>query len=75
MRPTAEEIDAARTAKGGWTREILAQWGVPWPPPKGWKTKAVAGEYDSDLSPRYPRATSTVPQATAEQDRSGHLFL
>lgn len=35
--PTREEIDAARTPKGGWTREQLAKWGVPWPPPKGWR--------------------------------------
>jgi len=36
--PTAEEIEAARTPAGGWTRAQLAQWGIPWPPPKGWKT-------------------------------------
>lgn len=22
---------------GGWTRATLAEWGVPWPPPRGWK--------------------------------------
>lgn len=33
----AVEIAAARTEKGGWTRETLERWGVPWPPPKGWK--------------------------------------
>lgn len=31
------EIEAARSANGGWTKETLAQWGVPWPPPKGWR--------------------------------------
>jgi hypothetical protein len=31
------EIEAAKTAKGGWTKAQLAEWGVPWPPPKGWK--------------------------------------
>jgi hypothetical protein len=35
--PTPEEIEAARTPNGGWTRETLASWGVPWPPPKGWR--------------------------------------
>ena len=39
----AEEIEAKKTANGGWTRETLAQWGVPWPPPKGWKKKLEAG--------------------------------
>lgn len=36
-RPSKEEIEAAKTPNGGWTRATLAQWGVPWPPPKGWK--------------------------------------
>lgn len=34
---TEEEIESQKTENGGWTRETLAQWGVPWPPPKGWK--------------------------------------
>jgi hypothetical protein len=34
---TGEEIDAARTPKGGWKMETLAVWGVAWPPPRGWK--------------------------------------
>ena len=33
---TRDEILAARTPKGGWTKATLASWGVPWPPPKGW---------------------------------------
>ena len=37
--PTAEEIEAARTPAGGWTRATLAGWGVPWPPPKGWRKR------------------------------------
>lgn len=36
-RPTPEEIEAARTPNGGWTRETLRSWGVSWPPKKGWK--------------------------------------
>ena len=35
--PLPCEIEAARSAAGGWTRAQLAQWGVPWPPPKGWR--------------------------------------
>ena len=34
--PTLEELEAGRSPKGGYTRETLASWGVPWPPPKGW---------------------------------------
>lgn len=35
--PTPEEIEAARTPRGGWTRATLGAWGVPWPPPPGWR--------------------------------------
>jgi hypothetical protein len=40
-RPTKAEIEAAKTPRGGWTREQLAKWGVPWPPPRGWKAKLL----------------------------------
>ena len=33
-RLTEEEIEAGRSPRGGWTREQLAAWGVPWPPPR-----------------------------------------
>ena len=33
---TPAEIEAGRTAKGGFTRAQLAAWGVAWPPVKGW---------------------------------------
>jgi hypothetical protein len=35
--PNRHEIEAAKSERGGWTRAQLAAWGVPWPPPKGWK--------------------------------------
>lgn len=35
--PSPEQVEAARTPAGGWTRDTLAGWGVPWPPPKGWR--------------------------------------
>ncbi|MEU9047863.1 MULTISPECIES: sigma factor-like helix-turn-helix DNA-binding protein [unclassified Kitasatospora] len=41
VRPTAEDIEAARTPAGGWRRDQLAAWGVPWPPPKGWKKRLI----------------------------------
>ena len=44
QRVTLDEIEAARTEKGGWTRETLTRWGVSWPPPKGWKERLVRGE-------------------------------
>lgn len=41
MQITEEEINAAMTPKGGFTRAQLASWGVPWPPPKGWKESLI----------------------------------
>lgn len=38
---TLEEFNAARSPKGGHSRATLASWGVPWPPPKGWKKQLL----------------------------------
>ena len=38
------EIEAKKTENGGWTKEQLAIWGVPWPPEKGWQKKLASGE-------------------------------
>lgn len=40
---TEDEIEAGKTPAGGFTRKQLAAWGVPWPPPKGWRKKLTAG--------------------------------
>lgn len=39
--PSPQEIEAAKTPAGGWTKDTLAQWGVPWPPPKGWREDLI----------------------------------
>ena len=41
--PELSEIMGSRTRAGGWTRKQLAKWGVPWPPPKGWKKALLEG--------------------------------
>jgi hypothetical protein len=47
--PSPAEVLAARTPKGGWTKAQMIVWGLPWPPPKGWR---------KDLERRYEnRAT------------------
>lgn len=38
---TREEIESAKTPKGGFTKETLAQWGVTWPPQNGWIDQLV----------------------------------
>lgn len=35
--PSPKAIRQAMTPAGGWTARTLAEWGVPWPPPKGWR--------------------------------------
>ena len=40
-RPTADEIEAGRSPTGGFKRAQLAKWGIPWPPPKGWKAELL----------------------------------
>lgn len=41
--PTHEEIESAKTPKGGWTKAQLAAWGVSWPPEKGWRQRITTG--------------------------------
>lgn len=41
---TEAEILSKRTASGGWSRDDLAAWGVPWPPPRGWKQALIEGK-------------------------------
>lgn len=36
MKLTREQIMAARTPKGGWTRKQIETWGLEWPPSRGW---------------------------------------
>lgn len=39
--PTEAEIQASRSPRGGWSREQLEEWGVPWPPAVGWKRALI----------------------------------
>lgn len=43
-RVSAAEIETARTERGGWSKATLEAWGVPWPPPKGWRRALERGE-------------------------------
>lgn len=68
IRLTAEEIESGKSAKGGYTREQLAQWGVPWPPPKGWRDALLAGKDIAILDPQEKMVESpVVPGMTAHQ--------
>lgn len=37
-----QDIEAGMSPNGGFTRAQLAKWGVPWPPPKGWRKRLEA---------------------------------
>jgi hypothetical protein len=60
MIPSPDEVEAARTPAGGWRRDQLAAWGVPWPPPKGWKQRladqwhAAQQDQHQDAAPAGP---------------------
>jgi hypothetical protein len=43
MKLTDAQIEAAKSPRGAWTKKTLAAWGVPWPPPKGWRRALISG--------------------------------
>ncbi|WP_078894308.1 hypothetical protein [Streptomyces sp. NRRL S-1022] len=52
--PSPDEVTAARTPEGGWTKKQLAEWGVPWPPPSGWRKHLAARWRGEDVGPLLP---------------------
>ncbi|WP_432104458.1 hypothetical protein [Streptomyces sp. bgisy091] len=62
--PSPEEVEAARTPAGGWKRDQLAAWGIPWPPPKGWKDE-LATQW------RAAQATGAAPSGPAPGPGAG----
>ena len=50
--PSPEEVAAACKGPGGWTKPQLARWGVPYPPPKGWRAElARRHRFGLDVEP------------------------
>lgn len=45
MQLTEREIEEKKSSKGGWTKKQLSEWGVSWPPPKGWKQALIDGTW------------------------------
>jgi hypothetical protein len=62
--PTAREIEARKTKSGSWTRATLAEWGVPWPPPRGWKQTLVLEDQARQRGERYQRPHGWASQMT-----------
>lgn len=65
LKLTEAEIDAARSPKGAWTAKTLKGWGVPWPPPHGWKAALLKGEpIPPPVAPReHNHVAKGLPQA------------
>ena len=58
---TETEMEAARTPAGGWTRKTLAGWGVPWPPPRGWRQRLLRGLPPMETDPvQMGRAAASI---------------
>ena len=63
--PSPQDIEEARTTAGGWTKEVLAKWGVPWPPPKGWREALQDQWYAQHLEKALPEAPPAAPDEYA----------
>ncbi|QKV93905.1 hypothetical protein HUT19_20840 [Streptomyces sp. NA02950] len=59
--PSPDEVTAAQTPKGGWTKRQLAEWGVPWPPPQGWRKHLEAKWRGEDVPPLENPETPEIP--------------
>jgi len=66
MKFTKEQIETAKTENGGWTRKQLADWGVSWPPRKGWR-KEIEIISQNDLD--------EVSEAEKERQSMRELYL
>jgi len=62
-----EEIEAGRSEKGGFSKAQLAKWGVPWPPPKGWKETLLAGQTMVEAGLRSSESSPIRPNLSAHE--------
>ena len=69
-RITEAEIEAGRSPAGGWTRAQLAEWGVPWPPPKGWRRRLTGRTASgrTPAGPAYVLVGKTMPENPIPED-------
>jgi hypothetical protein len=43
LKITPEQLEAGKSIAGGFTKQTLKGWGIPWPPPKGWQKALLTG--------------------------------
>lgn len=65
-----ERIEALRSPRGGWTKAALAELGVPWPPPKGWKKALETAILDE--SSQYDADRTSAPLYSRQRPRAGN---
>ncbi len=59
--PSPEEVEAAKTGRGGFKRAVLESWGIAWPPKKGWRTRLrLAWEEQEQARKQLPFDKSTI---------------
>ncbi|MGW2426766.1 hypothetical protein ACWC0C_47875 [Streptomyces sp. NPDC001709] len=58
--PSPDEVAAAQTPNGGWSKNQLAEWGIPWPPPMGWRKHLEAKWRGEEVTP--------LPREEPDQD-------
>jgi hypothetical protein len=56
--PSPEEVLAARSPAGAWTAAQLADWGIKWPPHKGWRTTLLHRWHQEQAAPPVPHKTT-----------------
>jgi hypothetical protein len=69
--PSPQEVIEARTPAGAWTAAQLAEWGVSWPPLRGWREelrRRWLAEQDGREPPRMIRTQVETLAATLAPD-------
>jgi hypothetical protein len=71
-RLTREQVFDARTPKGGWTRGQLEEWGVPWPPQKGWIARRCGDEGPDERHPTVIESSWPIEQQAKQAINYAH---
>ena len=74
MKLTDQQIEGGKSSRGGWTRKTLADWGVPWPPPKGWRTALRMGTPIPARQRSRARARHRGPRPGDLQQLERHVY-